>query len=603
MTDLTAFITYYVTLLLLGISMFPLASYIFSRFLDRGWILSKTIAIMLLSYTVWFLGIQEILSFTRPHVVLIWIVLTLAVWGVYLLKTDFVFPSLVDRSIRELWNSLRNNELLRVIIIEESIFLIMFGTWTYVRAYSPAIQGLEKFMDYGFMNSILRAEYFPPLDHFFAAEPINYYYFGHLIAAVVTKLSAVPSVIAYNLQIAFLFAITFSSSFSIGITLIARSIEKKFGYLVFTAGLLSGLFTAVIGNLHAALNITDYKTYWYATATRLIPFTINEFPIYSFVVADLHGHVSNIPHALLIIALYTQFILLYKQNNRIFKTVLKKAILTLVLLTFAIGISYATNAWDFPIYLVLGGLATLYFVSDNAKNTPRRNTLFEILKTTAVIVLPVFIGSILIMWPYWQTVAPISEGIGIVRDLSPIGLVLILWGMYFFLAGSFIVFIYQSQLTNWFQSLLTSKTKEQKETAKKHITPHTIDFFVLILIITALLLIIIPEIIYVKDIYPQHYRANTMFKLYYAAWLMLSIATAYSFVRMTDAIKQRVRNTGWIANLLVQYILIAATLAYPYFAINSATGSFKLWKGLDGSQFIDILYPEDAKAIDWMNAT
>ena len=47
----------------------------------------------------------------------------------------------------------------------------------------------------------------------------------------------------------------------------------------------------------------NFSNYWYPNATRFIPFTIHEFPLYSFVVSDLHGHVLNIPIVLLIIAL------------------------------------------------------------------------------------------------------------------------------------------------------------------------------------------------------------------------------------------------------------------------------------------------------------
>src|SRR3989304_5981669 len=45
------------------------------------------------------------------------------------------------------------------------------------------------------------------------------------------------------------------------------------------------------------------ERYWYANATRFIPFTIHEFPSYSFVVSDIHGHVLSIPFVLLAIGL------------------------------------------------------------------------------------------------------------------------------------------------------------------------------------------------------------------------------------------------------------------------------------------------------------
>ena len=41
--------------------------------------------------------------------------------------------------------------------------------------------------------------------------------------------------------------------------------------------------------------------YW--DPTRVIPYTINEFPFFSFLFADLHPHMINIPFALLFVAL------------------------------------------------------------------------------------------------------------------------------------------------------------------------------------------------------------------------------------------------------------------------------------------------------------
>jgi len=85
-----------------------------------------------------------------------------------------------------------------------------------MRINKPDIEGLEKFMDYGFMLSILKTEYFPPLDHYLAAEPINYYYFGHLIAALITQIAKVPPGMGYNFQMSNILALGLAESFSIG---------------------------------------------------------------------------------------------------------------------------------------------------------------------------------------------------------------------------------------------------------------------------------------------------------------------------------------------------------------------------------------------------
>ena len=50
------------------------------------------------------------------------------------------------------------------------------------------------------------------------------------------------------------------------------------------------IFRVLWGKIGEGMN-----TYWYPNATRFIPWTIHEFPSYSFVVSDVHGHVLSIP--------------------------------------------------------------------------------------------------------------------------------------------------------------------------------------------------------------------------------------------------------------------------------------------------------------------
>ena len=50
----------------------------------------------------------------------------------------------------------------------------------------------------------------------------------------------------------------------------------------------------------------------------------------------------------------------------------------------------------------------------------------------------------------------------------------------------------------------------------------------LYLLAIALALILIPELIYLEDIYSN--RMNTVFKLYYQAWILLSICAGYALL-------------------------------------------------------------------------
>ena len=91
-----------------------------------------------------------------------------------------------------------------------------------------------------------------------------------------------------------------------------------------------------------------FSNYWYPNATRFIPLTIHEFPSYSYVVSDLHGHVLDIPFVLLILAI--SVVLVQIKNWR-------QLLLPLGLYSLILAINYMTNSTDFIVYSVI-----LFFV-------------------------------------------------------------------------------------------------------------------------------------------------------------------------------------------------------------------------------------------------
>ena len=105
------------------------------------------------------------------------------------------------------------------------------------------------------------------------------------------------------------------------------------------------------------------NSYWYANATRFIPFTIHEFPGYSFVVSDVHGHVLSIPFVLLAIAILITMSLRgvppHRRddaaifNNRLLRRTNGLAMTNIVFYGFLVGVLLMTNALDGPIYFGL----------------------------------------------------------------------------------------------------------------------------------------------------------------------------------------------------------------------------------------------------------
>ena len=206
-SDIVFIFQWWVMFFAIGVIFLPLTTAIFSNFFDRGYIFSKIIGVIFISYFVFVLGILKILPFEKLNI--------------FLVITIFLLINLffVKVKVRP-WLRLNFKTDWKIFLFEEILFLSTLIFWSYIRAHQPDIHGLEKFMDFGFINSISRSDYFPPKDMWFTPFSINYYYFGHLVTAVLTKLSNIPSSITYNLMLSTIFAFTFTGAFSIGANLV-----------------------------------------------------------------------------------------------------------------------------------------------------------------------------------------------------------------------------------------------------------------------------------------------------------------------------------------------------------------------------------------------
>jgi YYY domain-containing protein len=588
MNDLQYILKWFLVFFAIGIAFLPLTFEIFKDFKDKGYIFSKIIGLAFISYLVFLIGSLRIAKFSESTVYFSLFLFFIINYLIFIYKKCHLL-SIIKAKIK-------------VFAIEEIIFLILLFFWSAIRSNSPDIHGLEKFMDFGFLNSILRADYFPAKDMWYTPLSINYYYFGHLITAVLTKMSFIPSFISYNLMLATLFALTFTASLSLGINLFDKI---NFSIKSTLAGLLSAILVSFGGNLTTIyaffkayvpadkavpfwqlpfLPFSFPNGYWYPNATRFIPFTIHEFPLYSFVVSDLHGHVLDIPFVLLSVAIIFAFF-----NNK------KITFLNLLLLSFIFSIMYMTNAWDGLIYLLLGFLAlTVFnFYKLGKKWLFSVENFYRLIKNCFTLVIGFFVFAL----PFNLNFKPFVSGIGVICaptfltnlgrlgpflfeanhcQKSPLWQLIMLYGFFYFFVFSFVAFL---------------KFKRKYKISKT-------DIFVLILIILSTTLIIIPEFIYVKDIYPTYYRANTMFKLVYEAFIMLSFCSAFIIVKLISSIKNKVILISFFG---VTILLLSLVLIYPVFAINGYYGDLKTYKNLDGTAYLSTLYPGDYSLINWIN--
>jgi len=349
--------------------------------------------------------------------------------------------------------------------------------------------------------------------------------------------------------------------------------------------------------------------YWYPDATRYIGYcpdvddkTIHEFPSYSFVVSDLHGHVSDIPFVLLFIALSFIVFVKLKESKQNFPLSLFHSFT----LSLCLAVIFMTNQWDYPIYAMSLGFVLLFAFYKNTEQIGK--TIKSAFWQEIILILP----SLFFVLPFLFNFDQISKGIGLVWKHSLPHQLLILWGVPWFFGISFIIILFKEKIKiglkkesiiKWISKILGVKIEiksEKKPLITNHQPPIT-DYFVLILFLVSTILIIIPEIIYVKDIYiPSYHRANTMFKLTYQSFIMFSIITGYIIVRLKIFLKK-----GPVKNLLftIYYLLFTMQMIYPIYSLPGYYGKMQAedYKGLYGLAFLQRLYPDDYQAVLWLN--
>ena len=297
--DVWTFWTWWLLAGVLGLCAMPLTGRLFQGFADKGWIFSKALAIAVTGFFTWFLVSIKLAAFTTLTCVAVVLIFVVCCIGLFL-----------HQSRKGIWCMPEGHGDL--VFWEEVIFFAAFLMWTYFAGFHPQAYGTEKFMDYGFMEAMMRSTTLPATDLWYSQGKINYYYGGQYFAVFLTKLSVTKVAKTYNLMRTFVAAFAFAMPFSLVYQMVRDRMDGqltgKKRCVPPMAGLTAGISLSLAGNGHYIVyrwvlpwiqklqGVESDSSYWFPDATRYIGYnpyreedrTIHEFPSYSFVLGDRH---------------------------------------------------------------------------------------------------------------------------------------------------------------------------------------------------------------------------------------------------------------------------------------------------------------------------
>lgn len=420
---------------LLGLVGFPCVFLVFANLQDRGFVVSKTIGLLMFGYITWIALSLHLATFDLGLLLVAFVALALAA------------AALAFRLRHELLSFVRVQW--RSILAAELVFLGGFGLFILLRMWYPDLGHQfspvsatnagdgrmgEKQMELAYLNAIVRSRAFPPYDPFFAGGYINYYYYGFYLVGALCKLTQIAPATGFNLAIATFFALLAGNMFS-AVSGLTRRVLPGIAAVVLVGliGNLNGAWQLIQGLMTVARAQLDFPIlggivdvlsgmeqvlfgrqvlppfdFW--EPTRIIPpvgLSIAEFPFFTFLFADLHPHLMAYPMTAAALALAVS-LAVGSQGS------LRRQGVGVLVGGLLVGALIATNPWDFPTYVAVIGLGALV----GAYAVQRKVTWSVILRPAVWIAGLVALSAILYL-PFERNYRTVfATGIGFVRDMK-----------------------------------------------------------------------------------------------------------------------------------------------------------------------------------------
>ncbi len=646
----------------IGLAVFPLAYFLFPKLSDRGYSVSKPLGILLIGYVSWTLSQAHILPSVRLSIVALLLLLAgLSGWYAWrqrqalkefalrerkaIIAAELIFlvffigwviyrsyDPAIDHTEQPMDHMLLNASIQTDIgapedawLRGESVSYYYFGYWmmgvisqiggipsnisyNLALALIPALGAMGMF---GLVHNMVRAD----------SGRWNYALVGGCAAAVVLVMTA-------NLEGVFEF-------------MRANTVGSQGFWEWLRIDGLDG----------PAPDPTDtwmpQENWWWFRSTRVIntfadgggiDYTIQEFPFFSFMLGDLHPHVMSIPFVILFLALSLNF---FRSPVHVWSRRDWRSYASVLAIGLSLGGLAFTNMWDLPVFLALfTAIAALQ------AHLARGALGWEVAIGAAAMGLAALALAILLFLPYYLTFRAGVGGIDAVTIATtrPVHM-LIVWAVFLVSVTPFIVISFWQTVVREDWPRLTAAALFVGFTPYAvwaclyvlgggdsagaligrfvHVLPFAAlvsmavytalwlgrwgeqngRVFGLALAALGLLLIMGPELLFVDDSFgPPSERMNTVFKLYYQAWILLAAVSGYALYYW-GSLREVI--AGWKHSLTALWAaaFVALLIGALYFPPASAASKADLPHGeptLDGLAFLNSHRPEEYEAINFI---
>ncbi|GAC1362781.1 MAG: DUF2298 domain-containing protein [Ktedonobacteraceae bacterium] len=437
-------------------------------------------------------------------------------------------------------------------------------------------------------------------------------------------------------------------------------------------GLASLMMGLVLGNLAATQqwwqNHGDPTLFNWFLPSRVIQGTINEFPAFSFILSCFHAHVLTLAFTILCVGLaFNLFLTQDRKGLSVFGSGWWAGI-NLCITALVLGNLFVMNGWDYPTYtgLVCVCIIVQQFLAHQARFS------IALLLNCALIIGSLVALSYIFYLPFYLTFVSPSQGIGIVSSSnhSQLSDELLIYGLFAFIFLSFLIVsaVQRSPLRDRLAKQLNLSLLLRSGLAKRVMLLGVVSYllasltllvvvpgsatliiggclaimgvglmlyqihdraqaFSLLLGATAFAIVAGCEVFFLKDVFVAgpDMRLNTVFKFYFQAWVLLSIACGTGLFFIVEQFRlQKSGPTGirWIRRSTVGIwslcllILVLGSMVYPalapymrYARAVGISGQPMAGSSLDGLAYLatclqpacDFTTVGDYEAIRWLN--